>query len=107
VEGESRFFKADSSSHGFVIGHVVPEAQLGGPIALVQDGDVIHIDAISNTLAVEGSDEEMAERKTRWSAPPLKVSHGALYKYTKIVADASRGCSELTLSSVLTLVTDG
>ncbi|KAI9632288.1 dihydroxy-acid dehydratase [Dioszegia hungarica] len=79
-------------SHGFVIGHVVPEAQLGGPIALVQDGDVIHIDAVANTLAVDVSDEEMAERKTHWTAPPLKVSQGALYKYTKIVADASRGC---------------
>jgi dihydroxy-acid dehydratase len=83
-----------SRSHGFVIGHVVPEAQLGGPIALVQDGDIIHIDAVANTLAVDVSDEEMAQRKSHWIAPPLKVSQGALYKYTKIVADASRGCSK-------------
>lgn len=94
VEGGSEVERTDDRSHGFVIGHVVPEAQLGGPIALVQDGDVIHIDAVANTLAVEVSDAEMAERKRRWTAPPLKVSQGALYKYTKIVADASRGCSE-------------
>ncbi|KAG8946838.1 hypothetical protein FRC04_011385 [Tulasnella sp. 424] len=79
-------------SHGFVVGHVVPEAQVGGPIALLQDGDVIHIDAVQNTLDVEVSDEEMAKRKAQWKAPPLKVSQGTLYKYTKLVNDASHGC---------------
>lgn len=81
----------------------MPEAQLGGPIALVQDGDIIHIDAVENTLSVEVSDEEMLQRKTHWQAPPLRVSQGALYKYTKIVADASHGCSKFQVSSLLTL----
>jgi dihydroxy-acid dehydratase len=81
-------------SHGFVVGHVVPEAQVGGPIALVQDGDVINIDAINNTLDVEVSDEEMARRREKWIAPPLKVSSGTLYKYARLVTDASRGCGE-------------
>lgn len=81
-------------SHGFVIGHVTPEAQSGGPIALVQDGDMIHIDAESNTLTVDVSDAEMAKRRENWTAPPLKVSQGTLYKYVKLVSDASHGCGE-------------
>ncbi|KLO12991.1 dihydroxy-acid and 6-phosphogluconate dehydratase [Schizopora paradoxa] len=79
-------------SHGFVVGHVVPEAQVGGPIALVQDGDVIHIDAVKNTLDFEISDEELAKRRKAWVAPPLKVTQGTLYKYIKNVEDASHGC---------------
>ncbi|WWC87578.1 dihydroxy-acid dehydratase [Kwoniella dendrophila CBS 6074] len=79
-------------SHGFVVGHVVPEAQVGGPIALVQDGDIIDIDAVANTLNVNVSDEEMARRKAAWTAPPLKVNKGTLYKYAKLVTDASHGC---------------
>ncbi|WOO78874.1 Dihydroxy-acid dehydratase [Vanrija pseudolonga] len=79
-------------SHGFVIGHVVPEAQVGGPIALVQDGDVIAIDAEANSISVDVSDEELARRKEKWVAPPLKVSKGTLYKYAKLVSDASHGC---------------
>ncbi|KAL1745121.1 dihydroxy-acid/6-phosphogluconate dehydratase [Schizophyllum fasciatum] len=79
-------------SHGFVIGHVVPEAQVGGPIALVRDGDTISIDAVKNTLEVDISDAEMAKRRESWVAPPLKVSQGTLYKYTKTVTDASKGC---------------
>ncbi|KAI4294712.1 dihydroxy-acid dehydratase [Schizophyllum commune Loenen D] len=79
-------------SHGFVIGHVVPEAQVGGPIALVRDGDVISIDAVKNTLELEVSDEELAKRRETWKAPPLKVTQGTLYKYTKTVTDASKGC---------------
>jgi len=79
-------------SHGFVVGHVVPEAQVGGPIALVQDGDVIHIDAVANTLIVDVSDEEMARRKESWVAPPLKVNQGTLLKYVRLVSDASHGC---------------
>ena len=81
-----------TSSHGFVVGHVVPEAQVGGPIALVQDGDIIHIDAVANTLDMEVPDEELRRRRQVWVAPPLKVSQGTLYKYTKVVADASHGC---------------
>ncbi|KXN88074.1 Putative dihydroxy-acid dehydratase, mitochondrial [Leucoagaricus sp. SymC.cos] len=79
-------------SHGFVIGHVVPEAQVGGPIALVKDGDVISVDAVKNSIQVEVSDEEMERRRKEWKAPPLKVSQGTLFKYTKVVMDASRGC---------------
>ncbi|WWC59908.1 dihydroxy-acid dehydratase [Kwoniella dejecticola CBS 10117] len=81
-------------SHGFVVGHVVPEAQEGGPIALVQDGDVIDIDAVANTLNVDVSDEEMARRRAAWTAPPLKVNKGTLLKYAKLVTDASHGCGE-------------
>ncbi|KAF9013259.1 dihydroxy-acid dehydratase [Cyathus striatus] len=79
-------------SHGFCIGHVVPEAQVGGPIALVQDGDVISVDAVKNTIELEVSSEELARRKESWVAPPLKASQGTLYKYAKVVTDASHGC---------------
>ncbi|KAF8333645.1 dihydroxy-acid dehydratase [Cantharellus anzutake] len=80
-------------SHGFVIGHVVPEAQVGGPIALVRDGDTISIDAVKNTIdLIDVDDAELERRRTEWQAPPLKVSQGTLYKYTKIVEDASHGC---------------
>ncbi|KAK0464277.1 dihydroxy-acid/6-phosphogluconate dehydratase [Desarmillaria tabescens] len=79
-------------SHGFCIGHVVPEAQVGGPIAFVQDGDVISVDAVKNTIELHVSDEELEERKKGWVPPPLKVSQGTLYKYVKTVTDASRGC---------------
>ena len=81
-----------TSSHGFVVGHVVPEAQIGGPIALVQDGDIVHIDAVANTMDMEVTEEELRRRRQAWMAPPLKVSQGTLYKYTKVVADASHGC---------------
>jgi len=79
-------------SHGFCIGHVVPEAQVGGPIALVQDGDIISVDAVKNSLELHVSPEELMERKSKWVAPPLKVSQGTLYKYVKTVTDASHGC---------------
>ena len=85
---------SDDSSHGFVVGHVVPEAQVGGPIALVQDGDMIHIDAVANTLNVDVSDEEMATRKQSWSPKPPPVTRGTLYKYQQLVSDASRGCGK-------------
>lgn len=71
---------------------MVPEAQVGGPIALVQDGDVISVDAIKNTLELHVSPEELEARRSKWVAPPLKVSQGTLYKYVKTVADASHGC---------------
>lgn len=79
-------------SHGFCIGHVVPEAQAGGPIALVKDGDVISVDAVQNSIEVHVSDAEMTSRRKVWQAPPLKVTQGTLYKYTKLVQDASHGC---------------
>ncbi len=79
-------------SHGFIIGHVVPEAQEGGPIGLVKDGDRITIDADKNELSVDVSDEEMAARKKAWSAPSYKATRGTLYKYIKNVRDASQGC---------------
>ena len=79
-------------SHGFIIGHVVPEAQDGGPIALVQDGDTITIDDETHALTVDLSDEQLAARQNEWTAPPLKASSGALWKYIKNVEDASHGC---------------
>ncbi|KAF7288505.1 hypothetical protein HMN09_01379500 [Mycena chlorophos] len=79
-------------SHGFCIGHVVPEAQVGGPIALVQDGDTISVDAVANTIELHVSEEELARRRANWVAPPLKASQGTLYKYIKNVTDASQGC---------------
>jgi dihydroxy-acid dehydratase len=79
-------------SHGFVVGHVVPEAQVGGPIALVRDGDTIVIDAVANTIHMDVSEDELARRRSEWTAPPLKVKQGTLYKYTKVVEDASHGC---------------
>ena len=79
-------------SHGFIIGHVSPEAQVGGPIALLKDGDKIVIDAEKRTLSVELTDAELAKRKASWVAPPLKATRGTLYKYIKNVASASKGC---------------
>ncbi len=79
-------------SHGFIIGHVVPEAQEGGPIALVKDGDVITIDAGENLLAVDISDAEMESRRAAWKMPPYKARRGTLYKYIKNVKDAATGC---------------
>ena len=79
-------------SHGFIIGHVVPEAQEGGPIALVEDGDVITIDAVASRLDVDVGDEELQRRRAAWSMPSYKVSQGTLYKYIKTVKDASEGC---------------
>ena len=79
-------------SHGFIIGHVVPEAQEGGPLALIQDGDVITIDADRNELSVAVSDAEMSKRKVAWKMPPYKVTRGTLYKYIKSVKNASEGC---------------
>jgi dihydroxy-acid dehydratase len=79
-------------SHGFCIGHVVPEAQVGGPIGLVQDGDMISVDAVKNTIELHVSPKELEERRSSWVAPPLKVSQGTLFKYVKTVTDASHGC---------------
>jgi dihydroxy-acid dehydratase len=79
-------------SHGFIIGHVSPEAQVGGPIALLKDGDQITIDAESRVMDVNVSKEEMESREREWKAPPLKASRGTLYKYIKNVSTASKGC---------------
>lgn len=79
-------------SHGFVVGHVTPEAQEGGTIAVVRDGDPITIDAVQNQISLDIPSEEIAQRKAEWKAPALKVSRGALYKYAKTVASASEGC---------------
>jgi dihydroxy-acid dehydratase len=80
-------------SHGFVVGHVTPEAQEGGPIALVRNGDRIKIDVAQRVMDVLNVDAgEWARRKDSWTAPPLKATSGVLYKYIKCVADASKGC---------------
>ncbi|MEN8800084.1 MAG: dihydroxy-acid dehydratase [Flavobacteriaceae bacterium] len=79
-------------THGFVVGHVAPEAQEGGTIALLEDGDMITIDAEQNQISVELSTEELARRRAIWKQPPLKVSRGSLYKYAKTVSSASEGC---------------
>ncbi len=79
-------------SHGFIVGHVVPEAQEGGPIALIHDGDRITIDAAERCLSVELEDEDLARRRARWIPPPYKAARGTLYKYIKNVKSASEGC---------------
>jgi dihydroxy-acid dehydratase len=79
-------------SHGFIVGHIAPEAQEGGPLALIQNGDRITIDAETNRLDVDLSDEALAKRKAAWTAPPLKATRGTLFKYIKNVKSASEGC---------------
>jgi dihydroxy-acid dehydratase len=79
-------------THGFVVGHITPEAQIGGNIALLKDGDIISIDADTNIIEVKLSDEELTERRNKWQAPPLKKTSGSLYKYAKLVSTASEGC---------------
>ena len=79
-------------SHGFIIGHIVPEAQEGGPIALIRDGDIITIDAESCSLSVDVSDAEMEQRARDWVMPSYKARSGTLYKYIKLVKNASEGC---------------
>ena len=79
-------------THGFVVGHITPEAQDGGTIALLEDGDIINIDAETNTLEVRLTEEEILRRKSQWTAPALKKKSGSLYKYAKLVSNASNGC---------------
>jgi len=79
-------------SHGFLIGHVVPEAQEGGPIALIKDGDRINIDAVNHTLDVDVSEVEMDKRRAAWDMPSYKARRGTLFKYIKNVRNASEGC---------------
>ena len=79
-------------SHGFIVGHITPEAQVGGPIALIRTGDKITIDADKNTLDVALSSDELSKRKAAWKAPAFKATRGTLYKYIKNVKSASEGC---------------
>lgn len=79
-------------THGFVVGHITPESFEGGLIGLVVDGDVIEIDAVNNTINVKISEEEIVRRRAEWSQPDLKATNGILYKYAKLVKDASHGC---------------
>jgi dihydroxy-acid dehydratase len=79
-------------SHGFIVGHVTPEAQVGGPIALVRDGDQISIDATHNQISVSLSDDELDRRKRQWKMPPYKATRGTLAKYIRSVQSASVGC---------------
>lgn len=79
-------------THGFVVGHITPEAYRGGLIGLVQNDDIIEIDTVNNTINLKVSVEEIAARKAKWVQPALKVTKGVLYKYAKTVSDASEGC---------------
>lgn len=79
-------------THGFVVGHITPEAFLGGLIGLVENNDIIVIDAVNNTIDLKVSDEIIAQRKAKWQKPTLKVNKGVLYKYAKTVSTAAEGC---------------
>jgi dihydroxy-acid dehydratase len=79
-------------THGFVVGHITPEAQEGGTIAFVKDGDMITIDAETNSISLEVSEEELQKRRQNWVQPKLKFNRGVLYKYAKTVSSASKGC---------------
>ena len=79
-------------THGFVVGHITPEAQVGGNIAFIKDGDIISIDARKNSINFDISEEEINKRKLNWKKPKLKVNNGSLFKYAKVVSSASRGC---------------
>lgn len=78
-------------THGFVVGHISPEAQVGGPIALLQEGDQLTIDSETQELTVNVSEEELAQRLKNWKQPPLRYSRGVLNKYARLVSSASFG----------------
>lgn len=80
------------ATHGFVVGHITPEAQEGGPIAMIRDGDKINIDAKDNNIQVDIDGEELARRRSTWEMPEFRAKRGALYKYIKNVKSASEGC---------------
>jgi dihydroxy-acid dehydratase len=80
-------------SHGFIVGHVTPEAQEGGPIALVRSGEQVTIDAERNEISVDVTEEEMARRRAAWTMPPYKATRGTLAKYIRLVRNASEGCT--------------
>jgi dihydroxy-acid dehydratase len=94
-------------SHGFCIGHITPEAQVGGPLALVKNGDAIRIDARieARTIDLLISDEEWEKRRQEWTPPPLKATYGTLFKYIQSVATASEGCvtDEVGIASAETI----
>ncbi|QDT08490.1 dihydroxy-acid dehydratase [Planctomycetes bacterium K23_9] len=79
-------------SHGFIVGHITPEAQLGGPLGLLQDGDIVTINAETNRLDVDVPQADLEKRRESWTAPALKATRGTLYKYIKNVKTASEGC---------------
>jgi len=79
-------------THGFVVGHITPEAFEGGLIALVEDNDIIEIDAVKNSITLKVSEEVISERRKKWKQPPLKATKGVLFKYAQVVKDASQGC---------------
>jgi dihydroxy-acid dehydratase len=79
-------------THGFVVGHITPEAFDGGIIALVKDNDIIELDAVNNTINLKVSEEEIAARRAAWKQPALKATKGVLFKYAQCVKDASEGC---------------
>jgi dihydroxy-acid dehydratase len=79
-------------SHGFIVGHITPEAQDGGPLALVRDGDIVTIDASTNVLDVEIPETELKARRAAWKMPPYKATRGTLAKYIRLVKSASNGC---------------
>jgi len=80
-------------SHGFIVGHVTPEAQEGGPLALIRNGDRITIDATRNLLSVDLTDQELGQRRLAWKMPPYKATRGTLAKYIRLVQSASLGCT--------------
>ena len=79
-------------SHGFIVGHITPEAQVGGTLALLQDGDLVTVDAEKNEINVALTDAELATRRAAFVAPPFKATRGTLAKYIRLVKSASEGC---------------
>jgi len=79
-------------THGFVVGHITPEANEGGAIGLVKDNDTIELDAVKNTITLKVSPEELAKRKAAWKQPPPKATSGILFKYARQVKTAAEGC---------------
>ena len=79
------------ASHGFIVGHIVPEAAVGGPIAVVRNGDVVTINAETNEISMDVSDEEIQQRLREWQPPAPHVTRGVLAKYARLVGDASHG----------------
>ena len=79
------------ATHGLMVGHVAPEAAVGGPIALVKDGDIVNVDAVNRKLELEVDEEELAARRAAWQPIPANYTNGALAKYAKLVGSASQG----------------
>jgi dihydroxy-acid dehydratase len=79
-------------THGFVVGHITPEAFDGGLIALVHDDDIIEINAVTNSIRLKVSEEEITKRRAAWKQPPLKATKGVLFKYARSVKPANEGC---------------